>query len=95
MQSVKLQAEIKLVPLPDGRQVTSLILTAQTPDAFELLHGMGWGRMDKVDGLQYCHVNTVYPHSMGGGENKGEYVLSMTVNYDPWKQVSVPSHPPV
>lgn len=81
-----LQAEIEITENGD-RSIVSLRLKAETPEAQDLLWKMGWGKQPGVDGLQYCNVNTVYPHTISGD------LLEMTVNYNPWEQMFVPSKP--
>lgn len=84
---IKLQAEIDISQSSDGSSVVSLFLVAETPEAQEALWKMGWGKLPGVDGLQYCSVNTVCPHTISGN------LLVMTVNYNPWTKQKVPSVP--
>ena len=92
IRSADLRAEISIEPGPGRKKVVTLTVLAKTTEDMKLLDALGWGKLQDVDALRYCHTNTVYPHSIGGNGD-GKYKLEMTVNFDPWKQKSTPSVP--
>jgi len=79
IRSIELRATLHIEPGSDG-PTTTLVLNADDDEAKKTLQDMIRGNIPDVDGLRYCHINTVCPHTFTTG-GVGVSELIMTVNY--------------
>jgi len=89
MDSIKLEAEI-FFEERNGSPTVSLVLKTSDEQVAKVLDDMAWGRLPEIDGLRYCRINSVCPHSIGG-LGDGSVGLVMTVNRNPWNGDHLPS----
>jgi len=89
MDPIKMEAELHFQKA-DGKPVVSLVLQTANEKDMKTLESMLWGKLDGVDGIRYCRINTICPHTIGGNGN-GKYEIVMTVNHNPWTRKDVPS----